>query len=277
MRTVFESESKMRSIRNSKTILRTLIVLSGLLSPSVLSASNESMGLWKTLKGDFTRLSDRGRLLRTGSVLGACGIIANTSIDRDLQSRYQSHMRSSGSDEWAKAAKIFGEGPYLVPASLVAASMGCVFESPQIVTHIGQWGWLTARAYLIGSPVVLCMQRLTGGSRPGETDHDSSWRPLKDDNGVSGHAFIGAVPFLTIARMNRDHAALRYTFCILSALPAWSRVNDSKHYPSQAIAGWYLAWEATDAVFNSRKDEKLASISPVIGQDLFGVSCVLVW
>ena len=43
---------------------------------------------------------------------------------------------------------------------------------------------------------MLLMQRVTGASRAGESDSGSHWRPFHDSNGVSGHAFMGAVLLL---------------------------------------------------------------------------------
>jgi hypothetical protein len=88
---------------------------------------------------------------------------------------------------------------------------------------------------------------LTGGSRPGEEDHGSQWRPFSDDNGVSGHSFVGAVPFLSAAYMT-DNRFLRGTLIAASTLPAVSRLNDDAHYASQAIIGWSLAFFAANAV-----------------------------
>jgi len=277
MHETFKSRLKMNSVQNLRAWSRVTIALLILLPSAVWAGDHEKISIWMIVHSDVCRFCERDRLLRMGCVLGGCGLVANTSFDRNLQNWYQDDVRSSGSDEWAEIARVFGEGPYLVPVSLAAAVMGYVFETPQAVSHIGRWGQLTARAYLMGGPVVLGMQRLTGGSRPGETNQDSDWRHLKDDNGVSGHSFIGAVPFLTIAHMNHDHAAMKYAFFLLSALPAWSRINDNKHYPSQAIAGWYLAWEATDAVFDSRDEEKHVTISPLIGHGLCGASVDLGW
>jgi hypothetical protein len=49
---------------------------------------------------------------------------------------------------------------------------------------------------VVGAPPLYVMQQVTGSSRPGEGSAGSHWHFLNDNNGVSGHAFIGAVPFL---------------------------------------------------------------------------------
>lgn len=122
---------------------------------------------------------------------------------------------------------------------------------------------------------MLLMQWATGGSRP--TEDDSHWRPFHDNNGVSGHAFIGAVPFLTAGRMGQDNRLARYLLYAASALPAWSRVNDNAHYPSQAFLGWFLAWEATGAVFQTDKGSRSVSLVPMITEDACGLALCIQW
>jgi len=63
---------------------------------------------------------------------------------------------------------------------------------------------------------------MTGASRPSEGD--SKWRPLKDSNGLSGHAFIGAVPFITAAKMN-DNPYIKTILYGFSVLPGLTRIK----------------------------------------------------
>ena len=64
---------------------------------------------------------------------------------------------------------------------------------------------------------MLIMQSTTGTSRPGEMDAKPAWKPLNDMNGVSGHAFIGAIPFLSAAQMT-DNRLARATLYLASAV-----------------------------------------------------------
>ena len=212
-----------------------------------------------------------------GIVFSGCALMANTSMDEDLQSGYQNHVRDSNIDDIAGSVKSFGDGRYLIPLSVVAASAEYILPSRGAIQHVSRWGQLAARAYLLGGPVMLLMQRMTGASRPGERTDGSNWNPMKDENGVSGHAFIGAVPFLTIARMNEDSVPLKCLFYFLSALPAWSRINDSKHYPSQALLGWYMAWEAVDAVCDSAWENPKVRVSPLITSEVHGLCIGINW
>ncbi len=92
------------------------------------------------------------------------------------------------------------------------------------------------RSILVGGPPLLVLQWATGGARPTETDESSEWRPFHDNNGVSGHSFMGAIPFLSAAKM-ADNIWIKGSFYAASTLPGISRVNDDAHYFSQAFLG----------------------------------------
>lgn len=78
-------------------------------------------------------------------------------------------------------------------------------------------------------------------SRPEEITQGSQWHALRDNNGISGHAFMGSLPFITAAKMTQSPAskALWYAGSTIAPL---SRVNDGAHYSSQVALGWWLAF-----------------------------------
>jgi hypothetical protein len=118
------------------------------------------------------------------------------------------------------------------------------------------------------------MQATLGASRPGETDHESRWKPFDDTNAVSGHAFVGAVPFITAAKMT-ENPFVKGSLYFCSTLTAWSRVNDDRHYLSQACLGWWMAYLACDAVqaTESSNDERLTLV-PVNSPEMVGIGMV---
>jgi hypothetical protein len=229
-----------------------------------------STRIWETIITDHKNFYSSRRLLWLGAAFGIGGIMANTNIDEKIQDRYQDDLRSSDTDDVADVVKEFGEGKYLIPLSLLSAGLAEILPESSTTSSIGKWGRLTSRAYLVGGPPMFVMQRATGASRPGENDDDSRWRPFKDSNGVSGHAFVGAVPFLSAARMSNNRL-LRYGLYAASTLTAWSRVNDNDHYTSQALLGWFMAWEAVGAVSESDANNQRLKVSPLFLNQGIGI------
>lgn len=239
-------------------------------------AGSNTSSISDTVIGDYKSFYASDRLLRMGIVFGVAGIAANTNIDMNIRNWYQDKVRNAQTDSWASNAetdlsfnaKFFGEGKYLVPIALLSASVNLIDHD----TAVGNWGAYASRAYITGLPAMWFMQSATGATRPGDRPEGSSWTtPFGHSNGVSGHAFVGAVPFLTIAYMNPDNKYIKYPAYIASAAAGWSRVNDDKHFPSQVVLGWYMAWEAVDAVFDNSEKKKGVAVSPMVGLDGFGM------
>lgn len=200
--------------------------------------------------------------------------LANTSLDEDFHHWYQREVRSSGSDDLSSFWKPWGEGKIFIPAWAGLAVVGHLWEERPLATAVGRFGDRTTRAYLVGAPPMLLMQFALGASRPGETSHGSYWKPFDDTNAVSGHAFIGAVPFLTAARMT-DRPAIKGALILLSTFPAWSRVNDDRHYLSQACLGWYMAHLAVRAVDHTEDDRKPIRVVPIATAQMTGLGLVI--
>ena len=219
---------------------------------SVLTRTQEAV------LGDYRNFYSSESLFGLGIAFGAGAVMANTAIDKDVRNAYQNHLRSGDTDNLSDVFKTLGEGAFVIPISVGAAVLGEWLPAEGSVSAVGLWGRRTARAFLVGGPATLLMQNVTGGSRPGESNHDSSWRPFQDNNGVSGHAFVGAVPFLTLAGMT-DNPLLRAGAYAASSLSGLSRINDDAHYASQVLLGWYMAYAATAAV--SRSDVNHAHIT----------------
>ncbi len=158
-------------------------------------------------------------------------------------------MRSATSDGVAAFWKNFGNGWITIPICAGADLAGNYFDDYPLANTLGEFGDRSVRAYAVGTLPMLAMQELLGSGRPSNTADNSYWHPLKHDNGVSGHAFISAVPFITAAKMSDDPLAKAF-FYACSTMTAWSRINDDAHYLSEAWMGWfmaYLSWQAVDA------------------------------
>lgn len=225
------------------------------------SAQFSESGAWQTVKRDYANFYTGERLSRLGVAFGIAAVMANTHIDQGIRNWYQGHERTPSSDHLAKKFKWIGNGYKTIPISLLAMGISQLSAEPAN-SPLWLWGERSLRAYIVGGPANLFAQYATGASRPLERPDASHWRPFQDSNGVSGHAFMGAVPFLTIADMS-DNRWLRYSAYFASSLVGWSRINDDAHFASQVFLGWYMAYQATDAVADSdagvhRHDSHLA-------------------
>lgn len=191
---------------------------------------------------------------------GFAAALANTPADQEMANLVQRDMRTNGTDSLSRCVKPLGDGLYTIPVFLAAGLLG---ESTDCAAFdiVGEWGERCWRSTLVGAPPMLGMQLVTGASRPGETAHSSYWAPFQDNNGVSGHSFMGAIPFLCAAQM-ADDPWLKGSFYAGSTVVAWSRVNDNAHFMSQAMLGWWIAFLATSAVDCTYLEERGWSIQP---------------
>jgi hypothetical protein len=215
------------------------------------------------------------RLLLGAFAIGAA--TANTSLDESLRDVLQENLVYTPSDEYAEflhAHHYVGDGHILIPVFVTLAVVGKGLMDDPNAYVIGEWSERTFRGMLAGAPALLLSQSLTGASRPGETGHASSWRPFSDDNGVSGHSFMGAIPFLTAARMS-DKRWVKIGFYAASILPACSRITDNRHYPSQAFLGWTLAYVATSSVAQTESGSGKVEFAPMRVGDDFGFGLTL--
>ncbi len=200
--------------------------------------------------------------------------LANTSLDDDFQGWYQRDVRSPGTDDFSEFCKTFGEGQIFIPAFAGLAVVGSIFEDRPLFEGVGQFGDRVTRGYLVGAPSMLFMQVMLGGSRPGEVTVQSRWKPFDDSNAVSGHAFIGAVPFITAAKMVENPWAKSGLY-LCSTFTAWSRVNDDRHYLSQACLGWWMAYLACRAVDDTECKDRCYAFAPLATPEITGVGVVV--
>lgn len=192
-----------------------------------------------SIKTDYENFYlDKGNLIKLGIGIGVAGIFANTSMDNDIQKFYQDNIRGKTTDSMSEILKAPGEVLLTIP--LLVSARFLLKDSAA-----GKWAQKSIRAIIVGAPAGLILQRVTGAQRPSEGN--SNWRPFRDANGLSGHAFISAVPFITAAKMN-DNPYIKGLLYGLSVLPNLSRINDNKHYFSQTALGWYLAFLSCNAV-----------------------------
>jgi len=226
------------------------------------------------VRGDFANYYSAPTLGRLATAVALAAPLANTSLDHDVRDWWQDDIRGESSDDFAAFWKNFGEGDLLLPVFGGLALCSPLLEGRPLLEPLGDWGSRTTRAYLVGGPPMLLMQYCLGASRPGETHYESRWKPLDDVNAVSGHAFIGAVPFITAAQAT-ENRVLRACLYGCSTLPAWSRVNDDAHYLSQICLGWYMAYLACRSVDRTERELPTVEMLPLAGPEFNGLG--LLW
>ena len=172
--------------------------------------------------------------------------MANTQQDKNWQDYYQKNIRSKDTDEASRVFKAFGSNVPLIIGFIGATSVGIVLQNTKYGDYIFDGAISTLRGVIVGLPPLWFGQVLLGADRPSQNTN-SRWHPFKNDHGVSGHAFMGAVPFITAAKMT-DSTLLKIAFYAGSTLCGLSRINDNAHYPSQVIFGWVLAYASAVAV-----------------------------
>lgn len=204
----------------------------------------------RTLGRDFGSFYSIGTFRRLGVAMAVGGGLANTSGDEEIQDWYREDVRSAGSDDFAEGVEVLGDD-WVAPAFVLLGVAGEVLADGPAGGGVGGWVRRSGRSVLVGAPSVYYLQQLTGGNRPSD-GLGSEWEPFDGSHGVSGHTFLGAVPFLAVARMSRSRA-VDILAVAASTLAGWGRLNDDQHYASQVLLGWYVAWEATGAIARSER------------------------
>lgn len=191
------------------------------------------------------------------------GVLSNSSLDQEIRDKWQQDMRGAQSDKLAEAFINFGDyaqNRWSIPlytATLLAS--GYTGQADQD-SAVSTWAERSLRANILGGPQAWALTYAIGSHRP--DPGGSGWNPWNDNDGVSGHSFYGAVPFLTAARMT-ENDTLRYSLYFLSTFPGLARIHDDHHYTSQAYLGWAIALNATATVAREGKDGSQLTVLPL--------------
>jgi hypothetical protein len=227
----------------------------------------QEMGnVWSDTKNYYTWPTLRSLALG----IGGASLLANTSMDDHFRNWYQDRVRSTSLDETADIVRNFGDGKIMIPACIAIGLTGALFDDTRCGSGMAEFGARMGRAYGVGTPTLLLLQYGLGATRPGRAEDASYWRPFSAQYGASGHAFMGAVPFISAAQMT-ENPYLKGCLYFCSVLPAWSRVNDDMHYLSQAWLGWWIAYLACDAVNATQHKDDCLLIFPIATPDMVGL------
>ncbi|NQV17514.1 MAG: phosphatase PAP2 family protein [Armatimonadetes bacterium] len=248
----------------SKRIIFFFLLISALSLNAEFNIQNLAINTTNDVLNDYLNFYSKENIFRLASVIGVAGVFANTSLDGNSQDYFQENIRKKSTDDFSKLIRDCGSGKITIPIYL-AVTFGSEFaKETYFGSIINKWGKRTLRSYLVGVPVLLTFQRVLGGSRPYE--FGSFWHLYNDDNAVSGHCFMGAIPFLSAAKMT-DNIYLKSCFYFASTLTGLTRINDNKHFISQVILGWWIAYISSDAI-DKTEFNKLHIIPSLIRENI---------
>ncbi len=205
-----------------------------------LSDRRQAAGLRAEWRDAARRHTSRRNLLRWGGAVSVAALLAYSGADEAIQRWHRGAVKRPRTDRLAATLHFFGER-FWVGVWAVAALVDARLRT----TPVSRWGRRVFTAFLVGLPCLWLTQRLLGGSRPGERPHGPRFAPLADDNAASGHTFVSATPLLVLARSS-SRPWVRALSGLASPLGGWSRLNDDKHYLSQVLLGYVLAWAAAE-------------------------------
>jgi len=233
-----------------------------------------SLGLWNMmLDNRYFYSRDSSKFLALG--IGIHAILANTSLDQDFRDSFQAN--AVGDPDAFRDVKYLGDWWVVAPglAAIWATDRWLIarrFEHTSCREgFVEQWSDASMRAILVGSIPLGILQVAIGSSRPNEpATSGSRWNPFQDENAVSGHAFVGAAPFLVAAKKT-DNLLLKSALYAGSGLVGYSRIHDDAHYLSQVLLGWWIANLAAEAVVESDKTPEVYRIVPLITPDDVGI------
>lgn len=202
------------------------------------------------VKRDFSNYLKIDTLLPLGKFFITAGVLANTGLDKSIAHHWQKDIRSKKTNAFFALPKIMGGLCfYYVPLYFGPMLIGHYRDESLPGNVLYHFGYRGLRTVLLGGVQQAVFTHILGSDRPCKKT-TARWRPFKHCTGVSGHAFYGAVPFLSAAMMS-DPPLLRYGLYVASTLPGISRINSDAHYLSQVILGWSLAFLSARSVYQS--------------------------
>jgi len=219
---------------------------------------------------DFGNFYSRPTYIVLGIAVVAAAPVANTQADQGIRDWWQGHVRNEKSDAFFKFGNDqLGDWKFTVPVLIGGAVAGKIFEDYPAGQTLREFSTKSLRGIIVGAPAVGVLQYALGGDRP--VDGSSNWQPIRTHEGVAGHAFVGAVPFLTGAYMT-DSYALKTIFIAGSLYTPIARINDDRNYFSQAALGYVIAVLATHAVMETDLGHGRVDVGPLMMQDCVGMS-----
>lgn len=193
----------------------------------------------------YRRQYSRRNFLKLGGLLAGTTTLAYSGLDEAIDAWHTEHVESDATHAVTGVLHLFGERFWFAYWAVFAALDSLVGSVP-----LTRWGRKSFEAMVVGLPALWTCQYGLGGARPSDHTHGPRYRPLADQNSASGHTFIAAIPCLVGARMLTRQPARGAAFAA-SPLVGWSRINDRRHYLSQVLLGYGIAWTSVETVLES--------------------------
>lgn len=223
-------------------VIGLFLICALLVVPGVSRRETGSRHLLVGTGRQWRRNYGRRSFLRLGGALAGAALLAYSGADEAIDQFHTDVVRGRVSNGIRKVVNPWGERWWFLNWALLAGVDAWLKTSP-----LTRWGRKNFEAMVVGLPTLWTVQRGLGANRPSSDNASPRWRPLQADNSASGHAFIAAIPWLNLAAAS-GHRGGRAAAQLMSVLTGWSRINDRKHYLSQVILGWVMAWNAVSAV-----------------------------
>ncbi len=224
---------------------------------------------------DYRRFYSLSELLALAGGIGLAAAFANTSVDENFQQWHDKRVATHDVRRFAYVAREFGNGKNWLPFWAVCAGAGEAWSGDPALRTVGEWGDRSMRSFFVGGPALLVIQRVAGASRP-EDGNGSHWIPFHAANSASGHAFVGAVSFINAAMMT-DNVPLKSILYVGSVVPGWSRIVQDKHYISQVVLGWWLAYLSANAVNWTEHSKSDWLMTPTVSDEGVSICFVRSW
>lgn len=190
----------------------------------------------------------RRTFLRLGATVVGAGALVYSGADEAVDDWQRDHGTNQATQTVSHQFKQFGE-PYWafvwIGLALIDRFVGR--------SGVGRFGRQCMQATAFGLPILWSTQRVLGASRPTDEYESPEWAPFRDENAASGHTFLGAVPWIVWLRTSPT-PWVKWLAAVLSPATGWSRIHDRKHYLSQVVLGWVIAWQAVDGVVTRPAD-----------------------
>ncbi len=231
----------------------TSLVLILLTLPVISKANDTNYRFSSQVIGDFHQFYTTDFLMRRALGFGVGAFMANTDVDPEFRLFWQQKIRNDFTDKTATVVNDYSKiatYPVAVPLYIATLWLSNKAFTLEPNSQLGLWANHSLRTLIVGAPEQALFTQLLGSGRPQTEQHQ--WDLFKYHRAVSGHAFYGAIPLINAAKLSED-PWVKGSLYVLSTLPGLARINSDKHYLSQVWLGWWLAFNASQAVWKSDK------------------------